>query len=125
MFIALGDLIARRHVRACADEQVVEPQQGLPVLGAGLGHRHGLNRLFPPQRPGQGLTEGLRRERQQHAVDVGGIGIDRQDRLAVEVLRDIDHQAIRADGDDQIRLTERELRQEAAFDHLLLETFGY
>ena len=57
-------------------------------------------------------------EGNQNAVDACGIGIERDQRLPIEVLRRVDDQPVSSKSDDQVRRVEEEVGQERTVDPL-------
>jgi hypothetical protein len=94
--------VARRLVRAMADEHLVEREHALPVVERRLHHRPLVDRRCPAGRR-RDERRSLGREvlREEGAV-TDRVRVDPDDRLAVEVLRHVGDEPRRPDRDDDV-----------------------
>ena len=117
--VAGGDAIPGGDVASRADEEIVERQQPLAVAEGHLGER---DRPRRRRLAGEQLADhgpGVAgHEREQHAVEPFGIGVDADDRPVAGVLGDVGDEPVLSERDHEIERAERVGRDQAPIDEL-------
>ena len=85
---------------AWTNKKIIHRTKTLPVIELRLGHRHFCNFTFAHENLRHNLIKILRSEGQKHPFPTQGIRIDPNQRLSIQILEHIRHQAILADSHD-------------------------
>ena len=102
------DPVPGRLVRAVPEVDFVEGAQALAVVGAGLDHGAPLDPGASAGRAGEQVGGRLGRVAGEDPVDRLGIGVHPDHRLPPQVLRDVGHEPVGADGHHQVLGLEQE-----------------